>query len=956
MSEEIDPNELFGNADPIPPVVKAPVVDNATDESLDDFMASNGLQVQREVPDITKPWMKHHKFVRVETIAQLNEIVDAAIAKKECALDLECEGLDNRIFYTAEGKPYTKHKVVGYCLSYDGITGYYAPINHKPKDGGKNLNLPEAEANAAIRRLCQAAQPKPTPEALVADPLGAKESGGWLQPPQLVIYFWNAKFDQEFLYPITEIDWWHPESFEDGNLAYYTYYSGDKSLGLKYKAKTELLDPEGNPHEMIEIKELFIQGRKDILFATLAPDEPGCVKYACSDAICTYLLCTSPRPHEKRLNIMQIVKSKYYSTYRIEKQVAQAMRWMERPRVRVNREKIKAMQEANVVKRDEMAAKITKLAESQSFFGFEPGSSKQLSEFLFTEEGLNITLPYTDDPDWPGGKPPLNEKSQQYKTDADTLEQLLEAHPNPPEILKWIVEWRKFEKLDTTYLQNMVNNIDERGEMRFQFKQTGAATGRFSAPAGDPEQGYSGIPIHGIPGTSALREAFEAREGYSFVKSDYAAEELRVVSNVSGETVWINEFNSGEGDLHTITAMAFFGKSKYDITKDERKKGKIANFALIYGGGPQAIMRATGCDKLEGRRRKQAFDKAVPTFAKWVKGQHEKVKAQNGIFTPFGRWIALPPPKPGLPPDEIRRQEAARERLSGNAPIQGAGADIMKIALILLFKEFYKLGWLKQGGGDDSIRLLLTVHDEIVFEIRNERVQAALPVIVKCMEMPTYMAGPPYSPKWQVPLIVEPLIGLNWAAKYDYGMLTHGKPYSPDYKLTDIDVVVGDRIHHKIPPWLEGLFEVPYLSKGGSDIDTTSPPKVTLEAAPPPQPITTTAAAAPRPTEETRPQEAPIRIPTPAPGVQEPVKVGSSVFVVKINLLTKQTVAQVRGACGIASDPDNGKILCLKSGIDGQEIVSPTQGIRVDKDKFIAFLKSVNLTDGVTYAYTRESN
>jgi DNA polymerase I-like protein with 3'-5' exonuclease and polymerase domains len=957
---DFDLDALLGNADPIPAKTQV-TVSNETEDSLDDFMGGMDLKVEREVPDITKPWMKHHKFVRVESIKQLNDLIDEAIARGECSLDLETEGLDNRIYYRADGSPYTKHQIVGFCISTDGITGYYVPVRHVPKDGGANLNLPVKEAEEAITRLCQAAQPKGTPEALAEDPLSFKEvfkrkdattGPGWLAPPQLVIYFWHAKFDQEFLYPVTGIDWWHPESFEDGNLAYYTYYSGDKNLGLKYKAKSELFDIEGNPHEMIEIKELFIQGRKEVLFASLSPDEPGCVKYACSDAINTFLLCRSPRPHEKRLDVMKIVKSTYNFTYRLEKQVAQACRWMERPRVRVNKAKIQAMRDANVVKRDALAKLISEIAEKANFFGFEPSSSKQLSEFLFSsDKGLQITLPFTDDPDWPEGKPPLNEKSGQYKTDADTLEQLVEAHPSPPQILSLIVEWRKLEKLDGTYLQNMVDNIDEHGEMRFQFKQTGAATGRFSAPAGDPSQGYSGIPIHGIPGTSALREAFEARPGFFLSKSDYAGEELRIASNVSGEMVWIKEFLEGTGDLHTITAMAFFGKSKHDVTKEERKSAKIANFALIYGGGPAAIMRATGCDKLEARRRKQAFDKAVPTFAKWTAGQHKFVKEKNGIFTPFGRWISLPAPKLGLPPEEIRRQEAGRERLAGNAPIQGGAADIMKIIMVLLCKEMYKKGWLKQGNGDDSIRMLLTVHDEIVFEIRNDRGATALPKIVEIMASPGHMAGPPYSPKWRVPLVVEPLIGLDWSAKYNYDMIMHGIPFDPGYKLTDIDIVIGDRIYHKVPAWLEGTFDLPYNSKGtepGSDspeVLREKPSLLTTPIAPRTESLSTVLSL----------QTEYVATPTPPPGVQSPsmLNIEGNVFVVKLNLLNRHTVRQVRSALMLASDPDFGKIVCIIDAIYGTEIVPPTLKIRVIPDLLVRALKDLNLSDGSTYPYTR---
>lgn len=1334
--EDEDLNEILSGLGttlpPTPPaqaVARVVVVAQDDGDSAEEFLAAGVVSAERTVPDITKLWMKHHEFILVRSIQQLNEIVDAAIAAGCCALDLETEGLDNRIFYDTAEKPYTKHKIVGYCLSYDGHTGYYAPVRHNPEDGGTTLNLPIAEADAAITRLCKASQPVGVPTSVEKDPLSFRE---WGTPPKVILYFWNAKFDQEFLYPVTGIDWWHPDSFEDGNLLYFTYYSGDHQLSLKDKALHELYDIEGNPYEMIKLKELFVQGRRDIHFQLLAPDEPGCVKYAGSDAICTFLLCTDPRKHEaKRKPIMKLVKAKYNFTYRLEKQTSQSVRWMERSRVRVNKAKCEVLRVQNLEKRDALGAKIRALAEAKSFHGFEPSSSKQLSEFLFTDKGLNISLP-VNTVDWPNGKPPVNEKSGQFKTDADTLESMLAEHPSPPEILQWVVDWRGFEKMNGTYLDNLVNNLDERSELRFQFKQTGAATGRFSAPAGDPSQGHSGIAIHGIPGTSAIREAFEARDGFTMVKADFAGEELRIAANVSGEMVWIKEFLEGDGDLHSITARAFFGKQ--NVSKEERGMGKCvhpdtlvyvgnslislrdalsfpdiedtfqnakaiihdgdswrdltatfnggtkpqvhvilsggvltcsenhrfemrdgsfvraadlqqgdlvrqsdapkvtarpypllrvdlweglppanyqlthdlayfaglfvgdgtgsdssaalthgasgvvdnyghdyedwiqslenssricgfttsrkdkaslylgsrvvvrflralgiqgktrkhlrvpswvtssgktailhylgglfdtdgtvgvdspnldwttksfvlagqvacamracgldfnteltfnktyqryyvrlrltvrsswqlhafmkhvgkvsrlrpptnegkkkdrfevvrvlpagsapcvdvsvgdshrylangfvthntANFALIYGGGPAAIMRATGCDKLEATRRKQAFDKTVPAFAQWIKGQHAKVKKDKGVWTPLNRWIAIP--DIDVPDPKVI---AACERKSTNFPIQGAGADVMKFCLVLLCREFYKRKWIRQAG-NDWIRMLLTVHDEIVFEIKHSLVQEALALICHVMASP---AAIPKSPAWRVPLVVEPLIGLNWGAQYDYGMLMHGKPLTPDYKpytgknpkykgqkfdwlgnswshlsgcpatdegtcdcgsAKDIEIVVGDRVYHQVPPWLENLFIPPYLQTTTLVAAQVVPEEVVtavVMSVPVNQVAPVSAPSAPKPS---------LVQPAPEKPVERARDVAVEVFCVKLGLLSYHTVRQVRTCIAEALDPDVGKVLCLLDGPSGRELIEPARGIRVIPEVFVKSMKELNLSNGEVFPY-----
>lgn len=683
--EELD-DMLSSAATPAPVAPRKPVQMTFADtgDGADDFMASAGIQAERTVPDIIKPWMAHHEFVLVTSVEEVERIVDEAIASGRGSLDLETEGLDNRIYFTDEGKPETVHKIVGYCISYgDAKKGYYIPVRHKPEDGGPTHNVePIERVEAAITRYCRAAQPVMDPDD--PDQLSGKK---WLKPPQVIIDFWHASFDQEFLYPVTGIDWWHPDGFEDGNLACFVKYSDDKNLGLKAKAESLLKDPDGNPYEMIELKELFPNRRK-INFPSLSPDEPGVVRYAGSDSICTRLLGDHPE------SVGAMKERKFAGTYRIEKQTAQVKRVMERNRVLINKAMVHRLLVAAEAKREEIRKKITDLAESKGFPGFEPGSPKQLSDFLFTGAGLDISP-----------KPPRNEKSGQFKTDAATLEELVkELGANAPPVLLWIVEFREQDKVIGTYLANMDANGDKNGEFRFQFKQTGAATGRFSAPSGEPEHGYSGIPIHGIPATSDLRQCFEAREGYLMVKNDYAGEELRIVTNLSNEPVWIKEFTEGDGDLHSITARAFFNKA--EVSKEERKMGKIANFALVYGGGPASIQRATGCDKLEAQRRKQAFDKALPVFATWVKGQHTRVKKDLGVFTAFGRWVAIPDAaiREGeldsrgnrITAEDANRIRAACERHATNYPIQGC---LQPTARVLTTQGYQTVASILEGGG-----------------------------------------------------------------------------------------------------------------------------------------------------------------------------------------------------------------------------------------------------------------
>lgn len=675
------------------------IVDDDEGDDLDAMVVNKS-----ESRGLSKPWMKFHKFTLVKTVAEVRQIVDDAISHGTCGLDLETEGFDNRINYDDQGKPYTIHKIVGFCISVRSH-GYYIPVRHNFDDfADKDPNVkPLADVESEISRLCWASQPILTEEGKATDPLGSSKIA---VPPKVVIGFFLAKFDQEFLYPVTGLEIWHPESFECGHLAAFSIFSDDPDLGLKGKAETNLViydpdtlvegKPKACPYEMIEFKELFEPGCKDRRFYNLYPtDNNEVTLYGCSDAICTELLCF-PRSdwdftregltYAYDTVVPKALGSKHAFTYRLEKQSVAAVRDMERQRAKINHPKIKALYERAEAELAKYDALIRDLAEKKGFKDFNAGSPQQLSEFLFEERGLNLSP-----------KPERNEASKSYKTDASTLEKIAEEVDAP--VLDWIVKHRQITKIMGTYLDSMSKNCDSQDCLRFKFNQTGAATGRFTAPAGEPDHGYAGIPIQGIPARSdpkkpevahSLRSAFVAREGYTLVKVDYAGQELRVVANISGEDLWIHEFLHGSGDLHTLTAQAFFGSHITKKDKNERNAGKIANFSLIYGGGTAAIMRATKCDKVEAARRKANFDKSVPTFASWVKGQHVRVKKNLGVSNAFGRFLAIPDAttKAGdldakgnpISEKDANRIRAACERKSTNYPIQGcyqAGALIL---------------------------------------------------------------------------------------------------------------------------------------------------------------------------------------------------------------------------------------------------------------------------------------
>lgn len=928
--------EPQAEASPSPAAVPLPPAAATASDDEENPMEAMGLKQEARdgVGDLRKPWMKFHEFVLVKTIEQVREVVDKALAHGRCALDLETEGFDNRIDYDEHGRPYTRHKIVSYCISVRGV-GHYLPIRHDYDDvyGNRNPNLPVEETNAEIRRLCQASQPVLTEEGKAKDPYA---SSLFKQPGKVVIYFWNAKFDQEFLFPITGIDFWHPDSFEDGLLSAYVVYTDDKSLGLKAKAgqRLRITDPETGteyPYEMINFEELFIRStpKNERKIQRLYPEDgSNVVLYGCSDGICTELLC-----EHRKTNWAHVVKgaeyhydevvsasmhSKFSRILRIEKQTIMGVRVMERSRTKIAKSEIDKLLVEAQAEREEYLAKIQSLAEGKGFKDFNPGSPKQLSDFLFSERGLDIKP-----------KPDKNEKSGLYKTDAATLESFVEADPDAPEVLRQIVKFRQIDKVIGTYLVGLAENADEHDCLRFNFRQTGAATGRFTAPKGESDHGFAGVPIHGIPArvdpnrprvANSLRRLFVPHDDYTMVKIDYAGQELRVVTNISGEPLWRKEFLEGTGDLHTLTARAFFGPHITKANTVERQAGKIANFSLIYGGGVQAIQRATKCDKVEAARKKAAFDKSVPVFAEWVKKQHAFVKKHGGVYTGFGRFIAIPDANirvgdtdsnGKVVSDEmtVRRIRAGCERKSTNYPIQGSGADILKISLVKLVKELHRRGWLKRDG-DDSVRMLMTVHDEIVYEIKHERLMEALPVIVEIMESPSRMAN------WSVPLIVEPLVGKSWGDKYEWVDIMRGKVPVPDWLQGHVQPKAD---------WKKTPTDNP-TKEGGTPSPIPSAPRLELPSQ----------GVAPEP---------------PAVNVSSTKPPQMAVFRVPNSLLTEQAKRAVMQAIdgaiymGKETDSHRFKRLQVMDGL-GHVIIPLSLRIRVDPEEFSRGLRERNLGPG----------
>jgi DNA polymerase I len=318
-------------------------------------------------------------------------------------------------------------------------------------------------------------------------------------------------------------------------------------------------------------------------------------------------------------------------------------------------------------------------------------------------------------------------------TDAEVLEELAAKHPLP----KVIVQYRELDKLKGTYLDALPRCVSPRtGRIHTRFDQAVAATGRLSSS--DPN--LQNIPIRTEVGRE-IRAAFVAPAGFKIVSADYSQIELRILAHLSDDPQLIEAFTSGD-DVHTHTASLVFGVPKSEVSRDMRSRVKAINFGIMYGMGDSALAKQIGTDRDEAARFIEAYFDRYRGVARFLEKTVEQARRGEAVRTLLGRRRFLPnlhSPNRGL------RFEA--ERVAKNTPIQGTAADILKLAMV-------KLGAREVAPG---ARMILTVHDELVFEVPEAHVKEAMARVKEEMEAVV---------KLRVPLIVEAGEGDNWAAAH----------------------------------------------------------------------------------------------------------------------------------------------------------------------------------------------
>ena len=350
---------------------------------------------------------------------------------------------------------------------------------------------------------------------------------------------------------------------------------------------------------------------------------------------------------------------------------------------------------------------------------FNLASPKQLGEVLFDK--LKI-----------GGAKQKKTKTGQYATGEEVLSYL--ANDNP--IVKDILNWRQLIKLQNTYVDALPNQVDLiTGRIHTDYMQTVAATGRLSS--NNPN--LQNIPIRTERGRQ-IRKAFVARdENYTLISADYSQIELRIIAALSGEENMIKAFLNNE-DIHKSTASKVFDVSLEEVTREQRSHAKTVNFGIIYGVSAFGLSNQTSLSRSESAALIEAYYKTYPRLKSYIQEQIEFARENGYVQTILGRRRYL---------KDINSQNAmvrgGAERNAVNAPIQGSAADIIKIAMINIHKKLTSENW--------KSKMLLQVHDELVFDVHNSELEKIQPMIKHEMENAF---------KLDVPLTVELGMGKDW--------------------------------------------------------------------------------------------------------------------------------------------------------------------------------------------------
>nr|WP_159466021.1 DNA polymerase I [Scandinavium goeteborgense] len=457
-------------------------------------------------------------------------------------------------------------------------------------------------------------------------------------------------------------------------------------------------------HKTITFEEIAGKGKNQLTFNQIALEEAG--RYAAEDADVTLQLHLKMWPklqkQEGPLNVFQ----------HIEMPLVPVLSRVERNGVNIDPDVLHNHSAELSTRLIELEQKAHEIAGE----AFNLSSPKQLQTILFEKQGIK-PLKKT-----PGGAPSTSE---------EVLEELALDYPLP----KVILEYRGLAKLKSTYTDKLPLMINAKtGRVHTSYHQAVAATGRLSST----EPNLQNIPVRNEEGRR-IRQAFVAPEDYLIVSADYSQIELRIMAHLSRDKGLLTAFAEGK-DIHRATAAEVFGLPLDSVSNEQRRSAKAINFGLIYGMSAFGLSRQLNIPRKESQKYMDLYFERYPGVREYMERTREQAKEQGYVETLEGRRLYLP---------DIKSSNAARragaERAAINAPMQGTAADIIKRAMIAVD------AWLLKE--QPRVRMIMQVHDELVFEVHKDDLDAVTKKVHELMENSTTL---------DVPLLVEVGSGVNW--------------------------------------------------------------------------------------------------------------------------------------------------------------------------------------------------
>jgi len=471
---------------------------------------------------------------------------------------------------------------------------------------------------------------------------------------------------------------------------------GEKALGLKALAFSRL------GIEMTPIKNLIGTGSKQISMAKV--DIKQAAEYASADADMTFRLVTLFEKELEKQGLMKLFKE-------VEMPLVPVLLLMERNGVAVD---TGILQEMSGNLGGQVAALEARIYDRVGH-EFNINSPQQLGRVLFEE----LQLPTT------------RRGKSKYSTEASILEEFRKDYPIAGDVL----EYRQLTKIKSTYIDTLPTIVNPKtGRIHTSFNQTRTTTGRLSSS--DPNM--QNIPVRGELG-GQVRQAFIAPPGYSLMGGDYSQIDLRALAHLSQDEGLLKAFEHDE-DIHAATAARLFGVEPAQITPDMRRFAKTVNFGVIYGMSDYGLEQATEFSREEAGKFIRAYFEKYPGIRKYLDDTKEQARREGYVQTLLGRRRYIPDIN-----SANRQVREGAERMAINMPVQGTSADIIKVAMINLYHimEEKKL----------KSRMLLQVHDELVFEVPDDEMDAMRKLVPEVMDSAV---------KLDVPLKVDTKVGRNW--------------------------------------------------------------------------------------------------------------------------------------------------------------------------------------------------